>query len=93
MNPKAASLTYLKSLTELVLTTYVFSLLGLITANGFDITDLGAVKAAAVASIPAALAVLYGAVARLVGNGNSALAVDTRGTRYSAITGVPEQSN
>lgn len=71
-------MTYLKSLAELTLLTYLVTFLGLLTANGFDLTNLGAVKAAAVASIPAAMAVVYGALARLIGNYNSALAVDTR---------------
>lgn len=70
--------TYLKSLIELVVLTYAVTFLGLITADGFDVLNLGAVKAAAAASIPSALAVLYGVLARLVGDFNSAMAVDTR---------------
>jgi len=70
--------TYLKSLLELALLTFGVTFLGLITADGFDLLNLGAVKAAATASLPAALAVVYGALARLLGNFNSALAVDTR---------------
>jgi len=70
--------TYLKSLLELALLTFAVTFLGLITADGFDLLNLGAVKAAATASLPAALAVVYGALARLLGNFNSALAVDTR---------------
>jgi hypothetical protein len=69
---------YLKSLLELALLTYAVAFLGLITADGFDMLNLGAVKAAATASLPAALAVVYGALVRLLGNYNSALAVDTR---------------
>lgn len=76
-------MTYLKSLAELVFLTYALAFLGLLTADGFDVTDVSAVKAAAVASIPAALAVLYGAVAKLVGDRNSALAVDTRVRTYT----------
>jgi len=70
--------TYLKSLLELALLTFAVTFLGLITADGFDLLNLGAVKAAATASLPAGLAVVYGALARLLGNFNSALAVDTR---------------
>lgn len=70
--------TYLKSLLELALLTYAVAFLGLITADGFDLLNLGAVKAAATASLPTALAVVYGALARLLGNFNSALSVDTR---------------
>jgi uncharacterized membrane protein len=69
---------YLKSLAELAALTYAVSLLGLLTANGFDVTDLAAVKAASVAAFPAVLAVLYGAAVKALGNRNSALAVDTR---------------
>lgn len=72
--------TYLKSLLELALLTYAVTFLGLITADGFDLLNLGAVKAAATASLPAALAVVYGALARLLGNFNSPMAVDTRGS-------------
>lgn len=69
---------YLKSLIELVAVTYGTAFLGLVLANDFDLTDIGALKAAATASLPAALAVVYGALARLKGNYDSALAVDTR---------------
>lgn len=72
---------YLKSLAELVLLTYAVTLLGLLTANGFDITDLAAVKAAAVSAIPSVLVLLYGVLAKLLGNANSALVVDTRDSR------------
>lgn len=74
---------YAKSLAELVVLTYVVGFLGLLTANGFDLTDLSAVKAASVAAVPTALAVVYGALARLLGNANSALVVDTRDDRYT----------
>ncbi|AKA61766.1 hypothetical protein SEA_MAIH_28 [Streptomyces phage Maih] len=69
---------YLKSLLELTLLTYAVTFLGLLTADGFDLLNLGAVKSAAAASLPTALAVVYGALARLLGNFNSAMAVDTR---------------
>lgn len=69
---------YLKSLAELVVLTYATSFLGLVTASGFNLLDVSALKSAAAASLPAAAAVLYGAVARLLGNYNSALVVDTR---------------
>ena len=73
--------TYLKSLVELVLATYAFSFLGLVLADGFDLTSISGLKAAAVSAVPSALAVVYGALARVVGNFNSALAVDTRDGR------------
>lgn len=72
------NMTYLKSLLELALLTFGVTFLGLVTADGFNLLDVGALKAAATASLPAAIAVVYGALARLLGNFNSALAVDTR---------------
>lgn len=72
------SKTYLKALLELVLLTYAVSFLGLVSADTFDVTDLGAWKAAAVAAIPPVLVALYGAISRLAGNFNSPLVVDTR---------------
>lgn len=74
---------YLKSLFELVALTYAVTFLGIVTAAGFDITDLSSVRAAAVAGIPAVLAVVYGVVARALGNLNSALVVDTRDERFT----------
>lgn len=71
-------MTYLKSLAELTVVTYATAFLGLVLANDFDLTDISALKASAMAALPAALAVVYGALARLKGNYDSALAVDTR---------------
>ena len=71
---------YFKSLAELTGLTYVVTFLGTITATGFDIFELAAVKAAAGSAIPAALVVVYGALAKLLGNRQSALVVDTRDT-------------
>ena len=70
--------TYFKALLELVVLTYAVSVLGLVTADGFDVTSLSAWKTAAVAGIPAVLAAVYGTVARVAGNRRSPLAVDTR---------------
>lgn len=72
---------YFKSLVELTAATYGTAFLGLVLAAGFDLTDIGSLKAAAVAAVPAALAVVYGALARFAGNFDSALAVDTRPER------------
>lgn len=72
---------YAKSLLELVLATYAFTFLGLLLADGFDLTSVSALKAAAIASVPSGLSVVYGALARLVGDWNSAHAVDTRDGR------------
>jgi len=71
---------YWKSLAELVALTYAVTFLGLLTASGFDLTDLEAVKAAGLAAFPAALVVVYQAAAKALGNRQSALIVDTRDT-------------
>ena len=70
--------TYLKSLLELVVVTYVTTFLGALLGNEYGVLDLSAVKAAAAAAFPAALAVVYGAFAQFRGNAASALVVDTR---------------
>lgn len=70
--------TYAKALFELVVLTYLAGFLGLVSADGFDVTSLGAWKAAAVAAFPPVLVAVYGVVSRLVGNFASPLVVDTR---------------
>ena len=62
---------YAKSLAELVVATYLFSFLGLLLADNFDLTSISALKAAAIASVPSALSVVYGALARLIGSFDS----------------------
>jgi len=69
---------YFTDLFERVAASYGLSFLGLLLANGFDLTDVSAVKAAAIAGIPAALAVVYGALAGFVGNPKTAGFTDTR---------------
>ncbi|NUS16302.1 MAG: hypothetical protein HOY69_33710 [Streptomyces sp.] len=59
-------------LTERTAATYAVALLGLLLADGVDLTSIGALKAAAVAAIPAALTVLKGAIASLIGDSSSA---------------------
>ncbi|MEU5980142.1 holin [Streptomyces sp. NPDC047315] len=48
--------------------TYVVALLGLLLADGFDLTNLSALKAAAIAAIPAGLSVLKAAVGTAIGD-------------------------
>ncbi len=52
--------------------TYVVAFLGLLLADGMDLTSMSAVRAAGVAALPAALTVVKGAVATLVGDRGSA---------------------
>lgn len=70
--------TYAKALFELVVLTYAVGFLGLVAADGFDVTSLGAWKSAGVAAFPPVLVAVYGFVARLAGNFRSPLVVDTR---------------
>lgn len=72
---------FAKSLAELVFLTYAVSFLGAITADGFNLLDVTALKAAAAAALPSAAVVVYAAFARLLGNYNSPLVVDTRDDR------------
>ena len=53
---------------ERTIGTYVVTFLGLLLAEGFDLTSLGAVKAAAIASVPAALSVVKAALGSLIGD-------------------------
>lgn len=69
---------YLKSLLELTVLTYAVAFLGMVTASGFDLFDVSALRAAAGSALPAALVVVYGALAKRLGNRSSALVVDTR---------------
>lgn len=47
---------------------FVTTFLGLLLADGFDLTNLSAVKAAAIAAIPAGLSVVKAAVGSLIGD-------------------------
>lgn len=69
---------YLADLTERTAASWGLGFLGLLLANGFDLTDLSALKAASVAAVPAALQVVYGALAGFVGNPDTAGLTDTR---------------
>jgi hypothetical protein len=63
---------FFRDLLERTLATYAVTLLGLLTAGAVDLTDLGALRAAAIAAIPAGLTVLKGALATLIGDPTSA---------------------
>lgn len=53
---------------ERTLGTYAVAFLGLLLADGFDLTNLSSLKAAAIAAIPAGLSVLKAAVGAFVGD-------------------------
>jgi hypothetical protein len=61
---------WFRDVTERAISTYVQAFLGALLAA--PMLDLSAAKAAAFAAIPAALAVLKGAVARFVGDSDNA---------------------
>lgn len=48
--------------------TYAVAFLGLLLADGFDLTNLGELKGAAIAAIPAGLSVLKAAIGTLIGD-------------------------
>ncbi|MFI8104696.1 hypothetical protein [Streptomyces sp. NPDC086023] len=62
----------LVDIAERTLAAYATTFLGLLLAANFDLTDVTAVKAAAIASVPAALTVIKGAIGSLVGDPASA---------------------
>ena len=59
-------------MVERTVATYLEVLLGLAMAEGFDFTNFGMVKSAALAAIPAGLAVIKAALARLIGDPDTA---------------------
>lgn len=60
------------NLAERVLGAYFLSLVTILLANGFDYTNVGALEAAGLAAIPAALAVIKGVLAKQFGSPDSA---------------------
>jgi hypothetical protein len=63
---------YVVDLSERVLGVYILALFSLLLASGFNLADTDALKAAAIAAVPAAIEVARGAIARKVGNPDSA---------------------
>lgn len=62
----------LADIVERTLAAYATTFLALLVADGFDLTSVGALKAAAIAALPAALSVLKGVLGTLVGDPGSA---------------------
>ncbi|WKU43864.1 holin [Streptomyces sp. VNUA116] len=62
----------LLDILERTAAAYVTTFLGLLLADGFDLTDVSALKAAAVAALPAALSVIKGAIGTRFGDRGSA---------------------
>lgn len=65
-------MNWLRDAVERTLATYVQALAGLLIAGWSDMVDVGTLRAAAVAAIPAGLAVLKAAIARRFGDPESA---------------------
>ncbi|GHC43110.1 holin [Streptomyces cinnamoneus] len=62
----------LLDIAERTLAAYVTTFLGLLIADGFDLTSVSAIKAAAIAALPAALSVIKGAIGSRFGDKGSA---------------------
>jgi hypothetical protein len=61
-----------RDIAERTIATYVQVFLGLLIASGANVIDVATIQAAAIAAIPAGLAVLKGAAASLVGDPDTA---------------------
>lgn len=62
----------LVDVVERTVAAYVTTFLGLLLATGFDLTNMSAVKAAALAALPAALSIIKGVVGAMFGDAGSA---------------------
>lgn len=62
----------LADIVERTLAAYVTTFLGLLIADGANLASVSAVKAAAIAAIPAALSVIKGAIGSRFGDKDSA---------------------
>lgn len=61
--------------------TFAQTYAGLVTAAGFDLIDLASWKAAGVAALPAAFAVVKGSVAKFVNDPNTATFIKQKPTQ------------
>ncbi|MEU5427045.1 holin [Streptomyces olivoreticuli] len=75
----ALSKKVLIDILERTLAAYVTTFLGLLIADGFDLTSVSALKAAAIAALPAALSVIKGAIGSRFGDQSSAAWLPGRG--------------
>ena len=67
---------FLVDAAERVLVTYLEAFFALLITDGFNLTDLGALKLAAIAAIPAGLAAVKAVIASAVGSPTSASLVE-----------------
>ncbi|WP_171167359.1 holin [Streptomyces sp. I05A-00742] len=86
----------LADIAERTIAAYLTTFLGLLITDGFDLTDISALRAAAIAAIPAGLSVIKGALGRYVGDKDSAAWLPSRnrrkGTTPKAKTERPAKS-
>lgn len=82
--------TFLVDLAERTISTYLQALLGLLLADSTHLLSLGALKATAIASLPAALAVVKGALAGSIGTAGTASLLPAAGT--ASATPAPAAS-
>ncbi|KNB50327.1 holin [Streptomyces caatingaensis] len=68
----------LVDIAERTVAAYLTTFIGLLLADGFDLTSVSALKAAAIAALPAALSVIKGALGRYVGDKDSAAWIPRR---------------
>lgn len=69
-------MNFYRDLTERTIATYIQTFLGLLIASWTDAVDVSTLRSAAVAAIPAGLAVIKGFAARKVGTVDSASFVE-----------------
>ncbi|MGK5636848.1 holin [Streptomyces sp. URMC 126] len=77
----------LADIAERTIAAYLTTFLGLLIADGFDLTDVSALKAAAIAALPAALSVIKGALGRYVGDDDSVAWLPSRRRRRRSAAG------
>ncbi|MBB4895250.1 hypothetical protein FHS39_004317 [Streptomyces olivoverticillatus] len=71
-HPRTSTSQVLLDIAERTLAAYITTFLGLLIADGFDLTSVSAIKAAAIAALPAALSVIKGAIGARFGDRTSA---------------------
>ncbi|MEH6375778.1 holin [Streptomyces sp. KLMMK] len=77
----------LLDILERTAAAYITTFLGLLLADGFDLTDVSALKAAAIASLPAALSVIKGAIGTRFGEKGTAAWLPERSGGGSSKSG------
>lgn len=75
---------FLTDLAERVASTYVVAFLGLLLADGVDLTSVGTIRAAAIAALPAALSVIKGVLSTFVGDHQSAALLPAQPVRAAS---------